>query len=223
MSEFNETFDFVVVGSGAASMCAGLVMRQAGRSVLILEKTSLVGGTTAKSGGVMWIPNNPFMKRDGIPDSPEQAMQYLDSLIGDAVDQPGATRERRAAYVSQAPRMIEFLLRSGIKLNRPKYWPDYYDDLPGGSEAGRCVVADLFNVNELGPWKDKLRPGFLNFAATMEETFRLKTVKHSWSGKMLALKVGLRTAVSRLTGKQLISTGAALQGRMLQAALKAGV
>src|ERR1700757_28350 len=117
MSEFDETFDFVVVGSGAASMCAGLVMRQAGRSVMILEKTSLVGGTTAKSGGVMWIPNNPFMKRDGIPDSPEQAMQYLDNLIGDPADAPGATRERRAAYVAQAPRMIEFLLRSGIKLN----------------------------------------------------------------------------------------------------------
>jgi succinate dehydrogenase/fumarate reductase flavoprotein subunit len=57
-----ETFDFVVVGSGGGSMCAALVLRAAGKSVLILEKAELVGGTTATSGGVMWIPNNRFMK-----------------------------------------------------------------------------------------------------------------------------------------------------------------
>lgn len=222
MSEFDETYDFVVVGSGAGSMCAGLVMRNAGKSVLIIEKTGLVGGTTAKSGGVMWVPNNKFMQRDGIPDSPEQAMTYLES-VGGTENAPGATRERRQAYVNEAPRMVEFLVRNGIKLNRAKYWPDYYDDRPGGSTQGRCVVADLFNVNELGPWKDKLRPGFLNMASTLEETLQLPTYKHSWSGKMLMLKVALRTVFTRLTGKRMISSGAALQGRMLQAALKAGV
>jgi 3-oxosteroid 1-dehydrogenase len=58
MTAFDEFFDFVVVGSGGGSMCAGLVMKAAGKSVLILEKTGLVGGTTARSGGVMWMPNN---------------------------------------------------------------------------------------------------------------------------------------------------------------------
>jgi 3-oxosteroid 1-dehydrogenase len=62
----DEVFDFVVVGSGGGSMCAGLVMRQAGKSVVILEKTDMVGGTTARSGGVMWIPNNRFMAEDGV-------------------------------------------------------------------------------------------------------------------------------------------------------------
>ena len=68
MSAFDEFHDFVVVGSGGGSMCAGLVMRSSGKSVLILEKTGLVGGTTARSGGVMWIPNNPF-----VSDTPEKA------------------------------------------------------------------------------------------------------------------------------------------------------
>jgi 3-oxosteroid 1-dehydrogenase len=222
MNEFDETYDFVIVGSGGGSMCAGLVMRSAGKNVLIIEKTSLVGGTTAKSGGVMWVPNNRFMERDGVPDSPAQAMTYLES-VGGTENAPGATRERRQAYVDQAPRMIEFLIRNEIKLNRAKYWPDYYDDRPGGSKQGRCVVADLFNVNELGPWKNKLRPGFLNMASTLEETLRLKTYKQSWAGKRLVLKVGLRTVLTRLIGKRMISSGAALQGRMLQAALKAGV
>ena len=67
-----ETFDFVIVGSGGGSMCAALVMRAAGKSVLILEKTDLLGGTTAISGGVMWIPDNRFMKSEGI-DRPRPA------------------------------------------------------------------------------------------------------------------------------------------------------
>ena len=104
MSAFDETFDFVVVGSGGGSMCAGLVMRQAGKSVAILEKTALIGGTTARSGGVMWIPDNRFMKRDGVPDSQEQANTYMNAVVGDHNDTPGATRARRATYVEQGTR-----------------------------------------------------------------------------------------------------------------------
>ena len=112
MSSFDETYDYVVVGSGGGSMCAGLVMRGAGKSVLVLEKTDLIGGTTARSGGVMWIPNNRFMKRDGVPDSYEAALSYLDGVIGDDPANKGATRERRMAYLSEGPRMVEMPLSS---------------------------------------------------------------------------------------------------------------
>jgi 3-oxosteroid 1-dehydrogenase len=95
MTQFDETFDFVVVGSGGGSMCAALVARAAAESVVIIEKSALIGGTTARSGGVMWIPSNPFMARDGVPDSLEQAAAYLDAVVGDHNDTPGATRERR--------------------------------------------------------------------------------------------------------------------------------
>src|SRR3546814_6835365 len=80
MTQFDESHDFVVVGSGGGSMCAGRVLREAGKSVLIVEKTGQVGGTTSRSGGVMWIPNNPIMKRDGIVDSDERAATYLDAV-----------------------------------------------------------------------------------------------------------------------------------------------
>ncbi len=223
MDGFDEVYDFVVVGSGGGSMCAGLVMRTAGKSVLILEKTDLVGGTTARSGGVMWIPNNRFMKQDGVEDSYEKAAAYLDSVVGDHNDTPGATRERRHTYLVEAPQMVDFLVDQGIKLGRVNTWPDYYDDRPGGSAHGRTVVADLFDVNQLGPWKDKLRPGFLQFAATLDEAMLLRTFKQSWSGKALMVKVGLRTVFSKLGGRRLVSCGTALQGWMLQAALKAGV
>ena len=91
MNSFDETFDFVVVGSGGGSMCSALVLRQSGKSVAVLEKTSLIGGTTARSGGVMWIPNNRFMKRDGVPDSTEQAITYLEAVSGGRNDTPGST------------------------------------------------------------------------------------------------------------------------------------
>src|SRR6202007_3377087 len=137
MNGFDEAYDFVVVGSGGGSMCAGLVMRGAGKSVLILEKTDLIGGTTARSGGVMWIPNNRFMKRDGVPDSYDNALAYMDAVIGDNPDYKGATRERRMAYVTEAPKMVDFLVDQGVQLTRVSYWPDYYDEQPGGSELGR--------------------------------------------------------------------------------------
>lgn len=227
MAGFDEEFDFVVVGSGGGSMCASLLMRKEGKSALILEKTNLVGGTTARSGGVMWIPNNRFMKRDGVDDSLEQATAYLDAVVGNPNDAPGTSRERRQAYLSEAPRMVDFLVEQGIKLTRATYWPDYYDEKPGGSEKGRTVIAELFNVNELGPWKHRLRPGMMatagDPAAYVEEGMKLRNIKVSSESKATMLKIALRTAWARLTGKHYVTAGAALQGRMLQAALKAGV
>ncbi|MFP5304906.1 MAG: FAD-dependent oxidoreductase [Gammaproteobacteria bacterium] len=228
MTGFDESFDFVVVGSGGGSMCAGLVMRSAGRSVVVLEKTDLVGGTTARSGGVMWIPNNPFMKRDGVDDSFEKASTYLENVVDDAADAPGTSRERRRTYLTEAPRMVEFLMGQGVRLTRITEWPDYYDERPGGSVPGRTVVAELFNVNELGPWRQKLRPTFIKtpvslLQPTLEEMLELPALKRSWRVKLLLLKLVLRGLVAKLTGKHWVAGGEALQGRMLQAALRAGV
>ena len=223
MADFDETHDFVVAGSGGGSMCAALLMRSLGKSVLILEKTDYVGGTTARSGGVMWIPNNPFMARDGVEDSYEKATAYLDSVVGDHDDTPGATRERRETYVAQAPRMIDFLLQQGIKLTRVPYWPDYYDDRPGGSIAGRTVVADIFDTNQLGAWRAKLQPGFLNMPAMLDDALKIRTLKQSWSGRRMMFKIAFATLFAKLRGQHWVSAGAALQGRMLQAALKAKV
>lgn len=220
---FDEEFDFVVVGSGGGSMCAALVMRKAGKSVLVVEKTDLLGGTTSRSGGVMWIPNNRFMKEAGVPDSYEQAMAYMEATAGQSVDAPGTTLERRQAYVTEGPRMVDFLVEQGIKLRRAPSWPDYYDERAGGSVPGRTVLADLFDTNELGEWKHKLRPNFMEIPAYHAEGFEISTFKSSWTGKFAMLKVGLRVALAKITGKDWTTAGGALQGRMLQACLKAGV
>ncbi|HEY5757251.1 MAG TPA: FAD-binding protein, partial [Steroidobacter sp.] len=195
---------------------------------LILEKTALVGGTTARSGGVMWIPNNRFMKRDGVEDSFEKATKYLDALTSKQTEAPGSTPERRRTYVTEAPQMVEFLVGQGVKLNRIRYWPDYYDDLPGGSEDGRTVVAELFNVNELGEWKQKLQPTFIRapvdlLQPSLEEMMELPALTRSWRVKALVAKLVARGILGKITGKYWIAGGGALQGRMLQAAVKSKV
>jgi 3-oxosteroid 1-dehydrogenase len=223
MSGFDETFDFVVVGCGGGSMCSALLMRSLGKSVVILEKTEYVGGTSARSGGVMWIPNNQFMKRDGVPDSYEQAMTYLDAVVGDDPTAPGATRERRATYVTEAPRMIDFLVKQGIKLTRIGYWPDYYDEAPGGSKQGRTVVAEPYNLNNLGKWREKMQPGWLNMPVAMDDAMLLPRFKQSWKAKKVMLKVGVRMTIAKLLGQRWSAAGIALQARMLEQALAKGV
>lgn len=220
---FDETTDFIVVGSGGGSMCAALVMAKAGKSSIILEKTEYVGGTTARSGGVMWIPGNRYMRRDGIVDSYEQADRYLAALTEQVGEAPAASAARRATYLRNAPEMVDFLHDQGVRLTRVEYWPDYYDELPGGSEAGRTVVSELFDANVLGAWQAKLRPGFMPVPATLAEAKRLSSFKQSWAGKRALLKVGLRAVWAKLRKKNILTAGAALQGQMLQHALAAGV
>jgi 3-oxosteroid 1-dehydrogenase len=222
MSGFDETFDFVVVGSGGGSMCAAVVACAAGKSALVLEKTNLIGGTTARSGGVMWIPNNPYMATAGVPDSLEAATQYLDAVVGDHNDTPGASKARRQAFLIEGPRMLDFLIGKGLKFSRITNWPDYYDEAPGGSVPGRTVVADLFDANELGEAKKLLRPNFLTLQVSLEDALKLPHVKKSWAAKKALVRMGLRIVGSKLTGKNYVTAGAALQGRMMQAAIKVG-
>jgi 3-oxosteroid 1-dehydrogenase len=222
MPGFDETVDWVVVGSGAGSVSSGLIMRQVGKSVVVLEKTAFFGGTTSKSGGVMWIPNNRFMAPG--EDSPEKAITYLEAVVGDDSDAPGTSKEKRLAYVREAPRSVDFLVSQGVRLERgSKYWPDYYDELPGGCKTSRTVTAVPFNKKELGDWAPKLRRGFLDVPATLDDGMKLPFAKHSWQIKGIFAKIALRVVLGKLTGKHWVTAGASLQGRLLKAALKAGI
>jgi 3-oxosteroid 1-dehydrogenase len=221
MSGFDETYDWVVVGSGAGSMASALVMRSAGKSVLILEKTPFIGGTTAKSGGVIWVPNNCFMKEAGIADSAEAGITYLDAV---AEDLPGTSHEKRLAYVNESAKMIDFLVAQGVALERAsRFWPDYYDDLPGGCKTSRCVTAKAFNTNELGAWRTKLRKGFMEMPVRLEDGMKTGTVRSHPSIKRLERKIIWGVIKSKLLLKKEVGAGMALQGRMLKASLAAGV
>ena len=221
MSQFDETFDWVVVGSGAGSMASALVMRQAGKSVLIVEKTAFIGGTTAKSGGVIWVPNNRFIRAEEPDESAAKGLQYLEAVCEDL---PGSTPAKRSAYISEAPKMIDFLVDQGVALERGStFWPDYYDDAPGGCSTSRTVTAKPFNKKELGEWEGKLRQGFLEMKVKLDDGMKFAYVGKSWAITWAFLKTGIGMTIGKLLGQRWVTAGAALQGRMLQAALKAGV
>jgi len=225
VTAFDETFDWIVVGSGAGSFASALVMLEAGYSVLIIEKTEFAGGTTAKSGGVMWMPANPFMLADGEQDSVEKAEQYLDTLQQlDGGDAQGSTKAKRRAFLESGPKAIEFLLGQGVKLRRgPDFWPDYYDELPGSCKTSRTVVAEPFDLKQLGPMRKRLRKGFAEFNVLIGDAAKMGHRRtNPEAGKMMLAVVG-KTIRDKLLGRNFTSAGAALQGRMFKAALDAGV
>lgn len=220
MAEFDETFDWVVVGSGAGSVSSALLMKHAGKSVVILEKAPFFGGTTAKSGGIMWVPNNRFM--DPGEDSEEKAITYLDAVVKDSPEFPGTSPERRRTYVREAPRMIDFVVGQGVALERASpFWPDYYDEKPGGVKTSRTVSAKPFNKNELpGDWPKKLRKGMLEMPVKIDDALQIPNMTRSWAARGIFAKTAARIVKGKLLGQHWVSAGAALQGRMLQAILK---
>ena len=111
MNAFDKETDVIVVGSGSAAMTAALAAHEAGSSVLVLESTDLFGGSSAMSGGGLWVPNNPVMREAGTPDSHEAARTYMDTVIGDVG--PASSPERREAFLTEGPSMVAFLRRLG--------------------------------------------------------------------------------------------------------------
>lgn len=221
MANWDESADLVVIGSGGGSMCAGLVMRDHGKSVLILEKTDKVGGSTAMSGGVLWVPNHPLQAGAGVDDSYEQGLAYLNATVGDAG--PASSLARKNAFLRRGPEMISYLLRKGLRIRRCEGWSDYYDEKPGGCPRSRSLAMELFDARELGEWNARLRRGPFDIPVRWPESRQAMLMKRSLDGFLGAARLGLRMAFMKVTGKQLVGMGAAIQGRMLQAALREGV
>ena len=216
---WDEVVDLAIVGSGGGSMCAALAAKRLGKRALIVEKQALIGGSTGFSGGVWWVPNNPVMKRAGVADTAERARQYLDSVVSYAG--PGTSPARRDAFIRTGPKMIEFLERQGMKFVYADGWSDYYDELPGGEPRGRSLLAELFDTRELGAWEGKLSryKGF-NLPVPTDQFPALMLAKRTWGGKKAAMALVGRIIKGKLTGARLAGAGAAIQGRMLQIALR---
>jgi len=172
----SETYDVVVVGSGAAGATAALRAKDSGLSVLIVEKAHKYGGTSATSGGVLWVPNHQLAPGD---DSRAQALQYLDSLIKVPVD-----RARLEAYLDQAPQMARFMRSAGIPI-APAAWPDYYTGAPG-ARADRSLVCDTFDGRALGGQFTLMREQYARFkllnryAMDVMQFFAISTRAKGW-------------------------------------------
>jgi 3-oxosteroid 1-dehydrogenase len=152
---FGAEVDALIVGSGAGGMTAALTAKAKGLDTLIIEKSKLFGGNTALSGGGVWIPNAPQLKRIGQVDDPKQVLDYLEAIAGDRV-----SHARLARYVEAGPELMEFLESQSIWLNDAFLWsPGYADYHPekGGNPVGRGLWAKPIDRRKLGPDEPTMR------------------------------------------------------------------
>jgi succinate dehydrogenase/fumarate reductase flavoprotein subunit len=138
--------DVLVVGSGCAGLSAAVTAGHHGLKVLVVEKEPRFGGTTARSGGWLWIPGTSLAKAWGIVEDKEQARTYLRHEAGNSFD--GA---RVDAFLANGPEAVDFFTsKTAVRFDMPLTFPDYHAEAPGGAQGGRSMVTRPFNGRELG-------------------------------------------------------------------------
>ncbi len=143
---WDETVDFLVVGSGGGGMTAAIRAHDLGAETLVIEKAPVYGGSTAWSGGVIWVPNNPCMGELSQPDSADEGLTYLERITAGS-----STRARLQTYVDTAPRMMGYLAdHSWLRFQSIEDYPDYYPEQPGGKLGGRSCEPREFDALQLG-------------------------------------------------------------------------
>ncbi|HEX7323575.1 MAG TPA: 3-oxosteroid 1-dehydrogenase, partial [Mycobacterium sp.] len=218
-----QDYDVVVVGSGGAGMVAALTAAHQGLSTIVVEKAAHYGGSTARSGGGVWIPNNEVLKRYRVTDTPEAAGTYLHAIIGDVVP-----AEKIDAYLEHGPEMLSFVLKnSPLKMCWVPGYADYYPETPGGKIAGRSIEPKPFDARKLGADMAGLEPPYgkvpLNVVVMQQDYVRLNQLKRHPRGVLRSLRVGARTVWARLTGKNLVGMGRALIAPLRIGLQRAGV
>ncbi len=218
MTDWDKSVDLLIVGSGGGGMVAALATLDAGLEPLVVEKQSLVGGSTGLSGGMVWLPNNPLMRRDGITDSHEDGLAYLADVVGD-IGAPSSPA-RREVFLTAGSEMINFLLRKGVRLVRCPGWSDYYPNHKGGNAAGRGVEGIPFDAAELGNWSDKVQPPMARNFGFVVLTNELRSVQYfnrAPRAFAVAMRVFARTTAARIRRREMLTNGASLIAQMLKA------
>ena len=219
--------DVLVVGTGAGGFSAAVTARKLGLDVLLVEKDARYGGTTARSGGWLWIPCSPHARREGVADSLEAARSYLRHEAGNHFD-----AERVDAFLRHGPAMVEFFEReTAVRFVLGPTFADYHPDAPGGTAGGRSICAAPFDARELGAEKDRLRPPLreITFLGMMIGTG--KELVHFFnatrSARSAAVVAGLLTRHSRDVLRHAramrLTNGNALVGRLAKSAFDLGV
>ena len=195
--------DVVVLGSGGAAMTAAIAAHDFGaEDVVILEKSGMVGGTTAMSGGMLWIPNNHHQREAGIEESDEDIVAYLDALAPGALDP-----DTLMAFMESGPEMIRYLAdKTPVRFHAYADFPDYQPYLPGAKpDGGRSLDNEAFSFDLLGKWATRVNPTKMAYpvrgslmeaiSGTLDEATLAEREKHDYRGLGQALAGSLFKAV----------------------------
>ena len=210
-------FDIVVAGSGAAGLTAALAAAHRGLRVVVIEKAGTFGGSTARSGGGIWVPGNEVLRRAGVADTEEQARAYLAHVAGDV------SPVRQQALLAHGPAMVSFVRRhTPLEFAWVPGYADYYPEAPGGLATGRSIEPVPLNARVLGPELARLNPPYLPAPEGVTITqgdYRWLSLGPRHPRAMLATaKIAGRMARGRLLRQHTLSMGQALA-----AGLRAGL
>jgi 3-oxosteroid 1-dehydrogenase len=214
-------FDVVVVGSGAAGMTAALAAAHHGLRTVVVEKAHRFGGSTARSGGGLWIPGNDVLRRAGVADTAEWATKYLAHVVGDEV--PVA---RQRALLGHGPPMLSFVqAHTPLDFAWVPGYPDYYPEAPGGLPQGRTIEPVPLDGRVLGAELANLNPPYIAAPVTITAAdYRWLSLgtRHpralATSAKVLA-----RSTAARIAGRRMLSMGQALAAGLRAGLIDAGV
>lgn len=218
--------DMLVVGSGAAGLSAAVTAAMHGASVMVAEKASVLGGTSAWSGGWLWIPRNLLARAEGIDEAADAPLTYLQhEMGGEAAD------ERLQTFLRHGPEMVEFFhQRTAVKFLSGSAMPDFHAS-PGAANGGRSVTAQPYDGRLLGDWLHRLRPPLetislagMGIAGGADMAHFFNATRSPRSALYAARRL-LRHGWQRLRagrGQHLVN-GNALVARLLRSALDAGV
>lgn len=145
--------DVLVIGAGAGGLSTAVTAKKHGLDVIVVEKEPVFGGTTAFSGGVLWIPRSPHARQAGHADSRDAVLRYMQAETGAGYDAPSVE-----AFVDKGPEMVEFFERETEVKFIPTLYPDYHPDVDGGVDIGRSILAAPYDIRALGPDMARLRP-----------------------------------------------------------------
>jgi 3-oxosteroid 1-dehydrogenase len=218
MIDWDVSVDLVVAGSGGGGLAAAIVAIDAGLEPLVIEKMPVVGGSTGMSGGMVWLPNNPLMRAEGVADSFDDGLAYLEAVVGDVG--PASTPERREMFLRAGSEMVSFLQRKGVRFVRCPGWADYYSNRTGGNEAGRGIECVPFDAGTLGPeWQKKMPTSLAKGMGFVMRTNELRAVQYfnrTPKNFAKAAQVFLRSKSAKVHHKDMLTNGASLVAHMVK-------
>ncbi|WP_328714444.1 3-oxosteroid 1-dehydrogenase [Nocardia salmonicida] len=218
-----DTVDVLVVGSGAAGMTAAITAAHQGLSVLVVEKATHWGGSTARSGGGVWIPGNTVLRREAPDDDLEAARTYLTDIIGPAVD-----KDKIDAYIDHGPQVFDFLTaHSPLRMRWVPGYSDYYPEAEGGRSHGRSIEPSPFDARVLGAELATLEPDYSkaprNFVLTQADFRQIHLGLRNPRAPWHAIRIAARWLTARVRGRHLLARGQALSAMLRTGMLDAGV